>query len=53
MFRVFSAPTIRSKIKTVDAIIGTVLVSVWRGLDPLKDVQGRESIRCICCHTTA
>jgi hypothetical protein len=44
MFRVLSAPSIRSKIKTADAIIGTVHVSVWCGLNPLKDVQGRESI---------
>jgi hypothetical protein len=29
MFRVLSAPIIRSKIKTADAIIGTVHVSVW------------------------
>jgi hypothetical protein len=28
-FRVLSAPIIRSTIKTVDAIIGTVHVSVW------------------------
>jgi hypothetical protein len=31
-------------IKAVDAIIGTVHVSVWCGLNLLKDVQGRESI---------
>jgi hypothetical protein len=41
---VLSAPIIRSTIKTVDAIIGTVHVSVWCGLNILKDVQGRESI---------
>jgi hypothetical protein len=29
MFRVLSAPIIRSTIKTADAIIGTVHVSVW------------------------
>jgi hypothetical protein len=29
MFRVLSAHIIRSKIKTADAIIGTVHVSVW------------------------
>jgi hypothetical protein len=29
MFRVFSAPIIWSIIKTADAIIGTVYVSVW------------------------
>jgi hypothetical protein len=29
MFRVPSAPIIRSTIKTADAIIGTVHVSVW------------------------
>jgi hypothetical protein len=29
MFRVPSAPIIRSTIKTVDEIIGTVHVSVW------------------------
>jgi hypothetical protein len=29
MFRVFSAPIIRSTIKTADAIIGTIHVSVW------------------------
>jgi hypothetical protein len=29
MFRVPSAPIIRSAIKTVDAIIGTVHVSAW------------------------
>jgi hypothetical protein len=48
MFRVLSAPIIRSTIKTVDAIIGTVHVSVWCGLNRLKDVQGRESIS--LCH---
>jgi hypothetical protein len=48
MFRVFSAPIIRSTIKTVDAIIGTVRVSMWFGLNPLKDIQGRESIS--LCH---
>jgi hypothetical protein len=44
MFRVLSAPIIRSTIKTVDTIIGTVHMSVWCGLNPLKDVQVRESI---------
>jgi hypothetical protein len=29
MFRVLSAPIIRNTIKTADAIIGTVHVSVW------------------------
>jgi hypothetical protein len=29
MFLVLSAPIIRSTIKTVDALIGTVHVSVW------------------------
>jgi hypothetical protein len=29
MFRVFSAPIIRSTIKTVDAFIGTIHMSVW------------------------
>jgi hypothetical protein len=29
MFQVLSAPIIRSTIKTADAIIGTVHVSVW------------------------
>jgi hypothetical protein len=44
MFRVLSAPIIRSTIKTVDALIGTVHVSVWCGLNLLKNVQVRESI---------
>jgi hypothetical protein len=44
MFRVLSAPIIRSTIKTLDSIIGTIHVSVWCGLNPLKDVQGSESI---------
>jgi hypothetical protein len=44
MFRVLSAPIIRNTFKTVGAIIGTCRVSVWCGLNPLKDVQGRESI---------
>jgi hypothetical protein len=44
MFRVLSAPIIMSTIKTVDAVMGTVHVSVWRGLNPLKDVQGLVSI---------
>jgi hypothetical protein len=48
MFRVLSAPIIRSIIKTADAIIGTVYVSVWFGLNPLKGDQGRESIS--LCH---
>jgi hypothetical protein len=48
MFRELSAPIIRSTMKTVDAIIGTVHVSVWCGLNPVKDVQGRESIS--LCH---
>jgi hypothetical protein len=48
MFRVISAPIVRSTIKTVDAIIGRVHVSLWCGLNPLKDVQGRESIS--LCH---
>jgi hypothetical protein len=48
MFRVLSAPIIRSTIKTADTIIGTVHVSVWCGLNPLKDVQGWESIS--LCH---
>jgi hypothetical protein len=39
MFRVLSALIIRSTIKTVDAIIGTVHVSVWCRLNPLKDVH--------------
>jgi hypothetical protein len=39
-----SAPIIRSTIKAVDAIIGTVHVSEWCDLNPLKDVQGRESV---------
>jgi hypothetical protein len=34
MFRVLSAPIIRSTIKTADASIGTVYVSVW-----LKSVE--------------
>jgi hypothetical protein len=34
MLRVLSAPIIRSTIKTADAIIGTVHVSVW-----LKSVE--------------
>jgi hypothetical protein len=34
MFRVLSAPIIRGTIKTADAIIGTVHVSVW-----LKSVE--------------
>jgi hypothetical protein len=42
MFRVLSAPIIRSTIKTLDAITGTVHVSVCCGLNPLKDVQDRE-----------
>jgi hypothetical protein len=33
MFWVLSAPIIRSTIKTVDAIIGAVHVSVWCGLN--------------------
>jgi hypothetical protein len=41
MFRVLSAPIIRSTVKTADAIIDTVHVSVW--FKPV-DVQGRESI---------
>jgi hypothetical protein len=49
MFGVLSAPIVRSTIKTADAIIGTVHVSVWCGLNPLKDVQGRESIS--QCHS--
>jgi hypothetical protein len=48
MFRVLSAPIIWSTIKTVDAIIGTVHVSLCCGLNPLKDVQVRESIS--LCH---
>jgi hypothetical protein len=48
MFRVLSAPIIRSTIKTAGAITGTVHVSVWCSLNPLKDVQGRESIS--LCH---
>jgi hypothetical protein len=48
MFRMLSAPIIRSIIKTVGAIIGTVHVSVWCGLNPLKGVQGRETIS--LCH---
>jgi hypothetical protein len=44
MFRVLSAPIIRSTIKTVDTVIGTVHVSMWCDLNPLKGVQGRESI---------
>jgi hypothetical protein len=44
MFRVLSAPIIRSTLKTVDTITATVHVSVWYGLNPLKDVQDRESI---------
>jgi hypothetical protein len=48
MFRALSAPIIRSTIKTADAITGTVHVSVWCGLNPLKGVQGRESIS--LCH---
>jgi hypothetical protein len=40
MFRVLSAPISRSTIKTLD----TFHVSVWCGLNPLKGVQGRESI---------
>jgi hypothetical protein len=39
MFRVLSALIIRSTNKTADEIIGTVHVSVWCGLNPLKDVQ--------------
>jgi hypothetical protein len=30
--------------ETVITVIGTFLVSVWCGLNPLKGVQGRESI---------
>jgi hypothetical protein len=48
MFRVLSAPIIRSAITTVDAIICTVHVSVWFGLNPFKDVQGRKSTS--LCH---
>jgi hypothetical protein len=48
MFRVLPAPIIRSTIKTADAIIITVHVSMWCGLNPLKDVQVRESYVCIC-----
>jgi hypothetical protein len=44
MFRVLSAPIIRSTIKTIDTVIGTFHVSMWCGLNPLKGVQGRESI---------
>jgi hypothetical protein len=44
MFRVLSAPIIRSTIKTVDTVIGTLHMSMWCGLNPLKGVQGRESI---------
>jgi hypothetical protein len=48
MFRVLSAPIIRSTIKAIDAIIGTVYLSVWCGLNLLKDVQGQESVS--LCH---
>jgi hypothetical protein len=48
MFRALSAPIIRSTIKTADAIVGTLHVSVWCGSNPLKDVQGRESTS--MCH---
>jgi hypothetical protein len=48
MFRVLSAPIIRSTIKTVDAIIGTVHVSVWCGSNTFKDVQSQESISLLC-----
>jgi hypothetical protein len=48
MFRVLSEPIIRSIIKTVDRITGTSHVSVWCGLNPLKDVEGRESTS--LCH---
>jgi hypothetical protein len=44
MFRVLSAPIIRSTIKSVETVIGTFHVSMWCGLNPLKGVQGRESI---------
>jgi hypothetical protein len=44
MFRVLSAPIIRSTIKSVDTVIGKFHVSMWCGLNPLKGVQGRESI---------
>jgi hypothetical protein len=37
MFRVLSASFIRSTIKTADAVIGTVHVSVW--FKSVKDVQ--------------
>jgi hypothetical protein len=46
MFRVLCAPFIRSTIKTADAIIGRI--HVLCGLNPLKDVPGRESIS--LCH---
>jgi hypothetical protein len=46
MFRVLSAPIIRSTIKTADVIIGTVHVSVW--FKSVERVQGRESIS--LCH---
>jgi hypothetical protein len=49
MFQVISAPIIRSTIKTVDATIGTVRVSVLCGLSPLKDVQSQKSIS--LCHS--
>jgi hypothetical protein len=42
MFRVLSAPIIRSTIKIADAIIGTVHVSVW--FKSVENVQDRESI---------
>jgi hypothetical protein len=44
MFRVLSAPIIRSTIKTVDTVIGTFHMSMWCCLNPLKVAQGRESI---------
>jgi hypothetical protein len=43
MFRVLSAPIIRSTIKTADAVVGTIRVSVWCDLNPFKDVQDRGS----------
>jgi hypothetical protein len=40
-FRVFFALIIKSTIKTVDAIIGTVHVSVWCGLNFTSEINSR------------
>jgi hypothetical protein len=46
-FGCFLHPSSGVQLK-LDAVIGTVHVSVWCGLNPLKDVQGQESIS--LCH---